>query len=84
MAANAFLELGVEHFDVEYRFDALEDWLDYLDNPHAAGLAVDGARLRQAENALRRGDCILIALESWTAAAFRRPVVESTESGTRR
>lgn len=71
--AGELLRVGTEDFEVEYRFDAVEDWDDFLDNPHAAGLQVDTGRLREATAALRRGDGLLAAVEEWTATGWRTP-----------
>jgi hypothetical protein len=62
-----------EDLEMEFRFDALEDWREFVTRPHAGHVEADVARLAEAERGLARGDTAIVATESQGMMVFRRP-----------
>lgn len=63
-----------EELEMEFRFEAIEDWRDFVSRPHAGELDVDPVQLSHAEACLSRGEGAIIAAEAQVATAFQRMV----------
>ncbi len=61
-----------EKLEMEFRFDALEDWREFVNRPHAGHVDADIAQLDDAEAALVRGESAIIATESQIVIALSR------------
>ena len=61
-----------EEFEMELRFEALEDWRGFVARPHAGELEVDPAELSRVEADLSRPASAIVASEAQVAIGFRR------------
>jgi len=57
---------------MEFRFDALEDWREFVNRPHAGHIDADVAQQADAEALLARGKNAIVATEAQIVIAFQR------------
>lgn len=66
------VRLAEEQFEMEFRFETLEDWREFVRRPHAGRLDVEPLHLQRTVSALRHGHGAVIATEAQLGTAFRR------------
>ena len=72
VAAGMFARMNEEQFEIDSRFETLDDWRDFLIRPYAGALEIDPVKIARAEAALGRSELTIIATEAEVAAAFRK------------
>jgi hypothetical protein len=72
VAMGLLAPVGQEEFEMEFRFEALEDWRDFVSRPHAGDLEVDPAELSRAEADVSRSALVIVASEAQLAVSFQR------------
>jgi len=72
VASGMFARLREEEFEIESRFETLDDWRDFLIRPYAGALDIDPVTIARAEAALGRSEITIVATEANVATAFRK------------
>ena len=70
--AGLLRRLEAEQLEIEFRFDSLRDWRDFVDRPRGDRLEVDPGRLAAAEATVAGRSGAILAVEAQIAIAYLR------------
>jgi hypothetical protein len=76
------VRLAEEQFDMEFRFETLKDWREFVERPHAGTLDVEPRHIDTIVSALRDGHGAVLATEAQLGIAFRRLSAAAAADGS--